>query len=133
MAETTPDASDSMITCAGEAVEQPQVVGREPRALVDPLPVVEHAVGVVDRRLAPQLVRHGKPAGGQELRHRARLGDGRLHVHVRFADVAVQGVDTLEDVLRALSRDRSLDLAEARLVRVHKVAERAVRKRHWNA
>ena len=63
----------------GEAVENAHVLWRHRPLLVDPLPVVRHAVGVVDGRVALEPARHLVRV---RVRVRARVRV-RLRVRVR--------------------------------------------------
>ena len=115
----------------GEPVEDAEVVGRHRPRRVDALPVVQHTVGVVDRRQPPQPLAHAQPAVGQELGHTVRaVGRRGRAVHVAAPDVAVEPVHTLEHVLVLLRHDRRLERREAGRLRLDELAERAVDERH---
>mmetsp|Transcript_50936 Transcript_50936/g.101285 ORF Transcript_50936/g.101285 Transcript_50936/m.101285 type:complete len:296 (-) Transcript_50936:25-912(-) len=99
---------------SGEAVEQPHILRRDPTLRVDPHPVIEHTVRVVDRRVTVQTLGDGKPASGNEIGHGERVVASTAGiVYVALADVAVERVHPLEDLLRPLSIDGCPDRSEA--------------------
>ena len=87
---------------AGEAVEQSNVLRCDASLRVDALPIVEDAVGIVNRRVAPQSLRDRQPARRDEVGHAPRTGAITLcwcvAVYVTLAEVAVQGMYSLEDL-----------------------------------
>mmetsp|Transcript_44444 Transcript_44444/g.117978 ORF Transcript_44444/g.117978 Transcript_44444/m.117978 type:complete len:203 (+) Transcript_44444:1905-2513(+) len=118
-----------LVKQAGESAEHPNVLGRDACLWVDPLPVVEHATGIVDRRLPTQLRRNSQPAPAHEGWYSIRPILLGMVVHVSLPDVAVQLQQPLQHDRPLLTRQCSLQLPEEPHRSLHQSAKPVLRQR----
>ena len=119
-----------LVKQAGEAVEDAQVVRRHRPRRIDPLPVVQHAIGVVDRRQPPQPLAHTQPAVRQKLGHAVRAVGRGSAVNVAATHVAEQPMHPLQHVLVLLRHDSRLERREVGRLRLNELPKRPIGKRH---